>query len=327
MKYIDNCPTDKWNEYVSLQSRAHFLQLSAYGDVRELIGWTAQRPVILDENENILAGFQILIKKTGNGVTIGYIPPTGPYCESESTWEYLLQSFISSSKGIIDLIKWEPGLFKNGEKIPNFEQLGFQPSENTIQPPRTMLIDLSKTEEELIASMNRRARRYIKLSFESNLVFRAGDSNDARVLASYIVETFNRKGLQPYPNEYYYSFFDKYANLNRVSLFVADYEGNVISGRMLFPIGDTVFSVWGASSGHYNDLQPNYGLEWYSIKWAKNHGYKYLDFWGIPDFEISILEENFRVRRDGLWGVYEFKRGFSGDNYRAVGAYDLHLSK
>jgi peptidoglycan pentaglycine glycine transferase (the first glycine) len=62
------------------------------------------------------------------------------------------------------------------------------------------------------------------------------------------------------------------------------------------------------------------------MRWAKGHGYRYYDLWGIPDADETELEAEFLTRSQaasGLWGVYRFKRGFGGQVTRTVGAFDL----
>src|SRR5574340_869747 len=51
------------------------------------------------------------------------------------------------------------------------------------------------------------------------------------------------------------------------------------------------------------------------------------DLWGIPD-EIAEAgdEAETPAHSDGLWGVYQFKRGFSHNVVRYVGAYDYVFS-
>jgi lipid II:glycine glycyltransferase (peptidoglycan interpeptide bridge formation enzyme) len=44
--------------------------------------------------------------------------------------------------------------------------------------------------------------------------------------------------------------------------------------------------------------------------------------WGVPDADLETLEAEFTSRRDGLWGVYRFKRGFGGELVRSAGAWD-----
>jgi peptidoglycan pentaglycine glycine transferase (the first glycine) len=63
-------------------------------------------------------------------------------------------------------------------------------------------------------------------------------------------------------------------------------------------------------------------VQWAAIQWAKRHGATCYDLWGVPDAEEAQLEAEFERRRDGLWGVYGFKRGFGGRVVRSVGAWD-----
>ena len=63
-------------------------------------------------------------------------------------------------------------------------------------------------------------------------------------------------------------------------------------------------------------------VQWAAIQWAMRHGAIRYDRWGIPDAEPDVLEATFENRRDGLWGVYGFKRGYGGQIVRSVGAWD-----
>ena len=67
---------------------------------------------------------------------------------------------------------------------------------------------------------------------------------------------------------------------------------------------------------------PTYLLQWEAMKWAKAGGCEDYDLWGVPDEEEKALEADFESRRDGLWGVYRFKRGFGGQVRRAAQAMD-----
>jgi lipid II:glycine glycyltransferase (peptidoglycan interpeptide bridge formation enzyme) len=44
--------------------------------------------------------------------------------------------------------------------------------------------------------------------------------------------------------------------------------------------------------------------------------------WGVPDEELDYLEAEFTSRKDGLWPVYRFKRGFGGELERSVGPWE-----
>jgi lipid II:glycine glycyltransferase (peptidoglycan interpeptide bridge formation enzyme) len=73
---------------------------------------------------------------------------------------------------------------------------------------------------------------------------------------------------------------------------------------------------------------PNHLLQWHAIQWARARGCTAYDFWGIPD-EIGqdpSAASQAHERSDGLWGVYRFKEGFSGEVVRYLGAYDCVYS-
>lgn len=67
---------------------------------------------------------------------------------------------------------------------------------------------------------------------------------------------------------------------------------------------------------------PTYLLQWEAMRWAASRGCTVYDLWGIPDEDETVLEDQFSIREDGLWGVYRFKRGFGGQIRRSVGAWD-----
>jgi lipid II:glycine glycyltransferase (peptidoglycan interpeptide bridge formation enzyme) len=66
---------------------------------------------------------------------------------------------------------------------------------------------------------------------------------------------------------------------------------------------------------------PAYALQWAAIGWAKENGCHSYDLWGVPDEDFDYLESEFPHRKDGLWPVYRFKRGFGGKLERNVGAW------
>ena len=72
---------------------------------------------------------------------------------------------------------------------------------------------------------------------------------------------------------------------------------------------------------------PNHLLQWHAIQWAKKHGCKRYDLWGIPDDATTGTDQNGqnKDKADGMWGVYRFKQGFGGTNTRTVGTYDYVL--
>src|SRR5260370_3482401 len=72
---------------------------------------------------------------------------------------------------------------------------------------------------------------------------------------------------------------------------------------MLIRFGDWCWDMVGASSESKRRLKPTYLLQYRCFQWAKARGCSYFDFRTIPE----VLEPG-----EEMWGVYEFKKGFSG---------------
>ena len=91
-------------------------------------------------------------------------------------------------------------------------------------------------------------------------------------------------------------------------LLVAEYDGRLLAGLMVFARGSRAWYFYGASNDEERNRMPAYLLQWEAMRWAKSRGCSEYDLWGVPDAEEDALEEGFSTRSDGLWGVYRFKR-------------------
>jgi peptidoglycan pentaglycine glycine transferase (the first glycine) len=105
-------------------------------------------------------------------------------------------------------------------------------------------------------------------------------------------------------------------------LLVAEYAGRPLAALMVCARGKSSWYLYGASTEEERNRMPAYLLQWEAMRWAKAHGAEQYDLWGVPDEDEATLEAGFETRRDGLWGVYRFKRGFGGEVKRAGGALD-----
>jgi lipid II:glycine glycyltransferase (peptidoglycan interpeptide bridge formation enzyme) len=121
---------------------------------------------------------------------------------------------------------------------------------------------------------------------------------------------------------YYQRAYDLFSTKALCQLLLAEYEGSPLAALIVFKNGNRAWYFYGASSNNHKDKMPNYLLQWEAIRWAKSQDCIEYDLCGVPDFDITILEENFTKYNAGLWGVYRFKRGFGGELKRAAGPWD-----
>jgi peptidoglycan pentaglycine glycine transferase (the first glycine) len=316
---------EAWDAFVERQPRAHPLQLSAWGAFKSQYGWRCER-VALQAGNEIMAGAQVLLRRLPARLgALAYIP-MGPYAQDESSefysqlWTALRQRLTREHRAA--LLKIEPGLYFDST-APDWSQWGFVPSPQTVQPPRTIVLDITGTQESALARMNQGTRRKIRQSVERNGIIysEAQTAADVAKFTQLMQVTGSRNEFGVHEPAYYQRVFEQFVPQHR-ALILAEHEGDVLAGVMVFAAGKNAVYLYGASSDTKRNLMASDGVQWQAIRWAQAHGCHWYDLWGIPDAEEAELEADFQTRSDGLWGVYGFKRGWGGKIVRSIGTWD-----
>ena len=186
-------------------------------------------------------------------------------------------------------------------------------SNKSIQPTRTVLVDLNFPEAELLERMRHKTRYNINLASRKNLVFKELD--DIEMFWKLLCKTAKRDQFQTHDKNYYFKLYDFFRNSEntKTEFFVVEYEGKVIAAALIMFCEDTAYYLHGAMDRDYKELMAPYFLHWEIIKHAKSTGHRYYDFWGID------------AKR---WpGVTRFKLGFGGREVEYPGSFDLPVSK
>jgi lipid II:glycine glycyltransferase (peptidoglycan interpeptide bridge formation enzyme) len=197
--------------------------------------------------------------------------------------------------------------------IHELESRGWRFSADQVQYRNTVTIDLTQSEDDLLAAMSQSTRRKVRIAEREGVNVRSGTLDDLPLLYDLYRVTGERDGFLIRPAEYYQREWRYLMETGLAQPLIAEHEGRAIAHVILFHFGQKCWYFYGASSNEARDKMPNYLLQWEAIRWAKARGYAVYDLWGAPD-EFS--------EGDGMWGVYQFKRGFHGTVVRHIGAWD-----
>ncbi len=315
---------EAWDEFVKQQPTAHVLQLGGWGELKRKHGWQVERVALVRTENEIVAGAQLLFRKLPLGLgSMAYLP-MGPYVTDESQWEPLWDAIERRAikfRGSA-FLKWEPGIYRDGHQ-PDFTRWKFRPSPQTIQPPRTIIMDITGTDDAIMARMNQGTRRKVRQSLKNDIRYFEGSHGDVVAFTEMMQSTGDRNAFGVHTPGYYQLAYSLFAeDADNAVLIMAEHEGDPLAGIMVFAVGSTAWYLYGASTSLKRNLMATYGVQWKAIEWARARGCNYYDMWGIPDADESTLEAEFQQRSDGLWGVYGFKRGWGGDVVRSAGAWD-----
>ncbi|MCD6577746.1 MAG: peptidoglycan bridge formation glycyltransferase FemA/FemB family protein [Anaerolineaceae bacterium] len=306
----------KWDTYSELWPNMHVLQTSAWGLFKQKYGWYPK--YLLSDG----AGAQILFRKFPFGLTFGYIPK-GP---SGKNWRKIIPEAISLCQQENAFVLYiEPDKWENEDENFSLMSKGFKPSPVSIQPRRTIVLSLIGSEEEWLSRMKQKTRYNIRLARKKEVVVE--QSNNIEIFNDLIKITGARDKFGVHPARYYEDVFNLFSKNQNCVLLIAKYKKTPLAGVMVFTRGHRAWYFYGASTNLERNRMPAYLLQWEAMKLAASRGCTEYDLWGIPDEEQDVLEKNFMLRSDGLWGVYRFKRGFGGEIKRTAGVYQKVINK
>jgi len=301
-----------WNNFLSQHPNAHLLQTGEWGELKSAFGWKPVRVI----SGNV--GAQILFRKLPLGFTIGYIPkPVNSnqlLVSGNSVWHEI--NIVCKQNHAV-FLKLEPDQWEDAAPITNYQ---LPKSPHNIQPPRTIIIDIRGSEDEILAKMKQKTRYNIRLAEKKGVTVRAWE--DIEAFHKMMTVTGGRDGFGIHSLEYYKRAYELLQPKGLGEILVAEYEGKPLAALFVARNGQRAYYLYGASTDEERNRMPTYLLQWEAMKWAKARGCEEYDLWGVPDEDEATLESNFESRHDGLWGVYRFKRGFGGELKRAAQAMD-----
>lgn len=266
------------------------------------------------------SGSLLLFRRLPFGFSVGYLP-RGPVPSTTGALADLLPSIdrLCRSRRAA-FLSIEPDWSDENSAREELRRQGFRSGARTVQPPRTILVDLRGTESDLLARMKPKTRYNIRLAAKHDVVVAASD--DIAAFARLMDTTGLRDSFAVHSEAYYRAAFAAFIPHQTVELLLASYRGEILSGLMVFAQGRRAWYLYGASSNLHREVMAPHLLQWEAMRWARGRGCAEYDLWGIPDAQESELEAQFVQREDGLWGVYRFKRGFGGRVWRSVGTWD-----
>lgn len=273
---------DRGNLENFLEKTPHspFLQSFAWGKFQEEIGNRVYRLGILDDQDTtgIVSAYQIKAKFN----SYLYVPWGPVVREGKESLKGLVSKLIEIGKREkLDFVRLEPRTIgESSQKI--LLQLGFKQNSSFTQPECTAIIDLSKSEEELLSAMSDSTRYNVRNVERRGVKVRAGDSEDIETFEKLLKETAER---HKFTTDFHAGYYRKqYEVLNRekmMDIFVAEFEKEPLAVSLVTFYGDTATYLHAASTRSQPKLRAPYPLAWKSIIEGKNRGHKFFDFWGV----------------------------------------------
>jgi len=307
-----------WNTTLTTLPYRHILQAWEWGQFKNRWGWSP-RYFINEENGAVNAA-ALVLRRTFSPLKLNilYVPkgPALDYADGALVDRVLRELVQVARRDRAIFIKIDPDLNQSDRSL--LLDRGWRTSAEQIQFRNTMLLDLTRSEEELLAAMKPKTRYNVRLAQKKGVTIRSGDRGDLELLYAMYAETAQRDGFIIRPLDYYRDAWGSFIQSDLAHPLIAEVDQEAVAGLILFRFADRVWYMYGMSRNAQRDKMPNHLLQWEAMRWARAHGCTVYDLWGAPD-ELN--------EKDALWGVYKFKEGLGAEFAPQAGAYDFVVSR
>ena len=193
-----------------------------------------------------------------------------------------------------------------------------------MQPEHTLILDLTKSEDEILAQMKPKGRYNIKVAARNNLTIEKSAAPGKALDDFYRLysTTGQRHKITFRAMKYFESLLEILGKSGYAELFTIYLADKSQETRDKRPLASAIILysdqkaiyLYGASSDQYKNLMAPYQLHFEIIKEAKAKGCTEYDFFGIAPENLP----------NHPWaGVTRFKKQFGGEERQIAGSYDL----
>ncbi len=300
----DNMHMTKLIRTTQCTQNAHPLQSPAWGEFRKSMGIDVVR---------LNDWFITFHKIPHTPWTIGYFPK-GPLPTQEMVDELIK---IGKQKRAI-FIQLEPNV-QNVSRITYHVSRRLLPSHHPLFTKYTFVLDLTKSEDELLRAMHPKTRYNIKVAQKHDVVVK--EDTSPKAFDTYLTltqQTTQRQGFYAHTRQYHQKMWEVMQKAGIAHLWTATYQKEILAAWIIFVWKDTVYYPYGASSRNHREVMAPNLLLWDIAKWAKKQNLKKFDLWGALGSNADV--------QDPWYGFHRFKEGYNPDLVEFVGSYDLVIN-
>lgn len=291
------------------------MQSWQWGDFRKKMGQTILR-YGLYRDTTLKGAFQISLHPIPfTRCFVGYLPK-GPFPDQKLA-EVLKRI---GKKYSLAFIKIEPNVILS--ETQDMVDSNFRPSPKSLFSKHNFIIDLTKSEKELLKAMHPKTRYNIQVAKKHRVkVEQRVDDKAFEVYLKLYFETTKRQLFFGHNEAYHREFWKLFKNAGMARMLVAFYkppptfEKTPLATWMLVNFKDTLYYVYGGSSAEHRQVMANNLLAWEAVKFGKKLGLAKFDMWGALGPDANP--------KDPWFGFHRFKAGYGGKLVEYVGTYDL----
>lgn len=168
-----------------------------------------------------------------------------------------------------------------------------------VQPQVTLVTDIARADEEILAGMHPKTRYNIRLAEKRGVEVMQQTGRDAEnAFYDLLLRTSRRSNFRLHAQPHYANLLHSNSHEFRNELWFASVKGNVVAAAIVNFFEKTATYLHGASDYRFHDCMAPYLLHWQIMKKARADGMREYDWHGIDEVRWP--------------GITRFKLGFGG---------------
>jgi lipid II:glycine glycyltransferase (peptidoglycan interpeptide bridge formation enzyme) len=318
MSNIITCDNEQqWDDFITSHPEANFLHSWSWGEFHTSRGKQTVRRILLS-GDQVTAAYtgQVETARRGKYLAIA----GGPIIDWRD--KPLVKKLFDDIReqgvklGCV-FIRIRPQLELSDDSLKLFEELGLKKAPIYLSVEHAGILNLEKSEEEIMSNTSQRLRRAIRKAEKSNVSIETSNNpEDIREFHKIQLETAKRHDFVSFSESFLTKQFATFASKNQALLYTAKLDGQILAQNFMIFYGNEASYHYGVSTELGTQLSSAPLLHFAAIQEARERGVKRYNLWGIVD------EDNIKHR---FYGVSQFKRGFGVTDLRYTPAHDLIL--
>ena len=309
---------DEWNRFVQSHAEANFLQSWQWGEFHLSRGKQVIRRGIY-EDAKLVGVYEGVVETAKRGTYMAIAG--GPIVDwSKKTLLKKLRDDMkqqAATNGCV-FVRVRPQLEKTAQSMKLFAELGFKKAPIYLSVEHAGVLDLTKSEEEIIAGTRERLRRALRKAEKNDIQIETSiDPESIREFYQIQMQTARRHDFVSFSEDFLVKQFAAFAATGSAVLYTARYQGDILAQNFIIFYGNEASYHYGASTELGTQLSGAPLLHMQAMRDARERGIGRYNFWGIVD-------ENDTKHR--YYGVSVFKRGFGVSDLKYTPAHDLIIN-
>ena len=306
-----------WDEFVSNRTEANFLQSWDFYEFHIARGKKVVRRAIV-KNGKIVAVYAGVVETAKRGTHLAIAG--GPILDwqDKKLVKVVFEDIKKTGKKLnCAFVRVRPQLELSDKSLKLMQELGLKKSPMYLSVEYAGILDLKKSEEEILAGASQGFRRKLRKAQKAEIeVSVSTDTKDIESFCKLEELHAKRQGYVAFSKSFLTKQFEAFKAGNEVLIYTAKKDGEILAQNFMIFYGPEASYHYGVSSQLGTKYSAAPLLHLAAMAEARKRGCIRYNLWGIV--EKDEVHHRF-------YGVSEFKRSFGCEEYKYTPAHDLIL--